>query len=75
MKLTDSDWHKVAEQLPPTGLIVWVSQGGGTCLLARYDYYKWESATSIRPLPFAPLYWHPLHLPKAPPFPLPTLLQ
>ena len=63
----DYDWHKTSEKLPDIAVIVWVSAGGGTALLARYDRYRWESATSIRPIPFPPLYWQHLRLPEPPP--------
>lgn len=62
----DYGWHKVEDSLPRGGVIVWVSIGGGTALLARYDYYRWISATSIKPLPFYPRYWQRLRLPESP---------
>lgn len=62
----DHDWHKTEDSLPQVGVIVWVSIGGGTALLARYDYYRWISATSIKPLPFYPRYWQHLRLPESP---------
>ncbi len=63
----DYDWHNVADKLPDIPVIVWVSCGGGTALLARYDRYRWENATSIRPLPFIPTWWQHLRLPEFPP--------
>lgn len=66
MSTLDYNWHKAAEETPPKGIIVWVSTGGGSALLARYDFYRWESATSIRPLPFTPIYWQHLRLPESP---------
>lgn len=64
---SDYDWHNVADRLPEMPVIVWVSCGGGTALLARYDRYRWESATTIRSLPFAPIWWQHLRLPEPPP--------
>ncbi len=60
------DWQKCADGFPTIGIIVWVSAGGGTCLLAQWDYYKWISATGLRSLPFHPIYWQHLRLPDAP---------
>ena len=59
-------WRKCSESLPEIPVIVWVSEGGGTALLARYDRYRWESATTIRQMPFTPIWWKPLTLPESP---------
>jgi len=66
MSAEDYDWHKASEKLPPNGIIVWVSKGGGSALLARWSHYRWENACSIRDLPFHPVYWQHLRLPDSP---------
>lgn len=69
--ITDRDklnyqWIKCSDDLPDVAVIVWASIGGGTALLARFDSYRWESATNGRPLPFTPIYWQHLRLPDSP---------
>lgn len=72
MTIEDYNWHKVEDSLPQIPIVVWVSEGGGSALLARWDRYRWENALSVKPLPFAPRYWQHLRLPESPgPRPLP----
>ena len=65
----DYKWKIVKEERPtPFRLIVWVSAGGGSALLARFDRDAgWENATSDKPLPFYPVFWQHLKLPDPPP--------
>lgn len=64
----DYDWHAVSHSLPEIAVIVWVSKGGGTCLLARYYRHRraWEGVDS-RVLCFSPVFWQYLRLPEPPP--------
>lgn len=61
-------WISVSEKYPDPGFLVWVSAGGGTCLIARYMYKRWHAASPMldHPLPFFPTHWQPLVLPKPP---------